>query len=391
MLRKLSIKKMNKRLKSLVLLAFGVFGLNFAFAIYRSTYTNFLVEDLNITAMQIGTLESLREVPGLLTAFILGLMLHISQPLLAGSSLLIFSLGMIGVSTINNWVQVVLWSVFWSIGFHCWMPLRSSITLSLSDPFREGERLGQMNSVASIAAIVAMASVAIFSSFLAMRYRLFFIIAGVISLIGGLLVLRIPQTSKPLQIVRFVFKRRYGIYYMLNFLGGALRQIFLTFSPFVLVKLYNLDVTMIATLMFISGTLTFLLSPYLGKLVDRAGPRITLTISYVLMVTTFLGYAYIPIANVLCILYIINAIVMALSQISQTTYINGISSVTDLTPSLAMGQTMNHVAAVTLPLTGGILWDMFGHQVTFLIGVVVAVGSLLTSQMIKPMKSEERH
>ncbi|MDH5449275.1 MAG: MFS transporter [Candidatus Bathyarchaeota archaeon] len=371
------------RLRSLLYLASGVFGINFALAIYSSTYTNFLVNDLNIDAFQIGALESIREVPGLLSAFILGSTLRFPQPSLMGSFLLIFSLGIGGVSTVDSWIQVVLWCVVWSIGFHSWGPLSSSITLGLSEQKKEGERLGQMNSVSSIAGMAAMASVAIFSSFFAMQYRLFFIVAGLIPIVGAFLAFRIPPTAKTFQKVRFVFKRRYSVYYVLNFLEGARRQIFLTFAPFVLVSVYSLNVTVIALLMFASTSLTFLSSPYLGKLVDRIGPRTTLTVSYVLMIGDFLGYAFVRSVPVLLLLYVLNSVLMIASTISRTTYINGIALSTDLTPSLAMGQTMDHVAAVILPLTGGILWGIIGYEATFFIGIAVATCLLLTAQKIQ--------
>ncbi|MCD6529432.1 MFS transporter [Candidatus Bathyarchaeota archaeon] len=377
------------RLRSLVFLAFGVFSLNFAFAIYGSTYTNFLVNELGIEALQIGVLESIREVPGLLTAFILGPMLRFTQPFLASLFLIVFGLGMCGVSTVSDWVQVVFWSFIWSVGFHCWNPIRSSMTLGLSERSREGKRLGQMNSVASIAGMVAMAFVAVFSSLTAMKYRLFFIIGGLTSIAGSLVVLRVKLKHETSTRTRLVFRRRYTIYYTLNFLEGARRQIFLTFAPFALVKVYGLNVTVIALLMFVSRFLTFFSSPYVGKIVDRVGPRLTLTVSYVLMIGDFLGFAYIHDVHFLLFLYLLNSILMVVSYISQTTYVNELSSTMDLVPSLAMGQTMNHIAAVTLPLTGGIMWNVFGYEATFFIGVAVALCSLITTQGIRCMRPTE--
>jgi len=377
----------SSRSRSLLFLVIGVFGMNFALAIYESTYTNFLVNDLHIDAFQIGAMESIREVPGLLSAFILGSILRFPEPLLAGSFLLIFGLGIGGVSTVNGWIQVVFWSLVWSVGFHSWSPISSSITLSLSDLKEEGKRLGQMNSVSSIAGMIAMASVMIFSSFFAMQYRLFFVLAGLISAFGGLLTFRIPATAKAFKKTRFVLRGRYSVYYVLNFLEGARRQIFLTFAPFALVKVYGLNITTIALLMFVSRVLSFLSSPYLGKLVDRVGPRTVLTLSYILMIGDFLGYAYIRDVSVLLVLYVLNSILMIVSLISRTTYINEISSLTDLTPSLAMGQTMDHVAAVILPLTAGMFWGIFGYEATFFVGVAVAVCQLITTQKIRSART----
>jgi len=158
---------------------------------------------------------------------------------------------------------------------------------------------------------------------------------------------------------------------------------FLTFAPFALVRVYDLDVTVIALLMLASQALSFVSSPYLGKLVDRVGPRTTLTLSYILMIGDFLGYALIRSVPVLLFLYVLNSVLMIASSISRTTYINQIASSPDLTPSLAMGQTMDHVAAVILPLTGGILWGIIGYEATFFIGVAVATCLLITAQKIK--------
>ncbi len=157
---------------------------------------------------------------------------------------------------------------------------------------------------------------------------------------------------------------------------------FVTFAPFALVSIYGLDVTTMALIMVISRALTFLFSPSLGKLTDRFGSKTMLTFSYILMIVNFLGYALIHNVYVLLILYVLNTILMIISRISRTTYIHEIAPRTDLTPSLAMGQTAEHIAAVIMPFTGGIIWGIFGYEVTFFIGVACATCLLLTAQKI---------
>ncbi len=375
-------KPRSSQRRSLIYLAAGFFCINFALAIYQSTSKNFFVNELNFDAFQIGALESIREVPGLLSAFILGSILQFPHSLLAGAFLLIFSFGIGGVSTVSGWIQVVPWLLIWSIGFHSWVPLSSSMTLSLSETEKEGKRLGQINSIAAIAAIIAMAAVMVFSSILEMQYRLFFIIAGTISVFGGLLVFKIPSTKKAFNKTRFVFRRRYSVFYVLSFFEGARRQMFVTFAPFALVKIYGLDVTAMALIMVIGRVITFLSSPYVGKLIDRVGPKTMLTLSYILMIMAFLGYALIHNVLVLIPLYILNSVLMIISRISRTTYINEIAPITDLIPSLAMGQTVEHIAAVIMPFTGGIIWGIFGYEVTFFIGVACAVCLLLFARKI---------
>lgn len=369
-------------LRSLLYLAAGYFSINFALAINSAISKNFFINELHFNAFQIGALESIREIPGLLSAFIMGSILQFPHSLLAGAFLLIFGIGIGGTSTVSSWIHVVPWLLIWSIGFHSWVPLSSTITLSLSDTAQEGKRLGQLNSVASIAAIIAMVAVTIYSSIVEMQYRLFFLVAGSIALIGGLIVFKIPSTQHAFTKTRIVFRRQYSIFYLLSFFEGARRQMFVTFAPFALVSIYGLDVTTMALVMMISRVLTFLSSPYLGKLIDRFGAKTMLTLSYVLMIVNFLGYALIHTVVVLLPLYLLNDSLMIISHISRTTYIHGLAPRTDLTPSLAMGQTTEHIAAVIMPFTGGIIWGIFGYEATFFIGVACAACLLVTAQKI---------
>jgi MFS family permease len=328
----------------------------------------------------IGALESIREIPGLLSALLLGSVLHFPENILASLFLMIFGFGIGGVSTANSWFQIVLWSIIWSVGFHSWSPLSSSMVLSLSKKEEKGKRLGEINSISAIASMLAMASVALFSTFFSIQYRSFFLIAGIISFIPSFLIFKISKYKKSFEKVRFVFKREHRIYYILNFLEGARRQIFLTFAPLALIEIFNLDVGAIALLMLVSKAATFFSSPFIGKIIDRIGSYKMLTFSYIFMIIDLFGYVFIRNAQILIVLYVINSFLMTISMISRTTYISNLASIANLAPSLAMGQTMDHVAAVILPLTGGFFWQNFGYEATFLIGVAVAILLLFTAQ-----------
>jgi MFS family permease len=373
--------------RSLTLLALGVFGIGFALGIYESTYTVFLIKELNIDPFQIGALESIREIPGLLSALLLGSVFHLPESILAGIFLMIFGFGIGGASTANSLLHIVFWSVIWSVGFHSWSPLSSSMVLNLSRKDEKGKILGEINSVSAIASMLAMASVALFSTVFSVQYRSFFLAAGTISFIPSFGIFRISKYKKSFENVRFVLERKYSVYYLLNFLEGARRQIFLTFAPLALIEIYNLDLGAIALLMLVSRAITFFSSPFVGKIIDRIGSHKMLTLSYILMIIDLLGYVYIRNVQILIVLYIINSFLMTISMISRTTYISDLASVSSLAPSLAMGQTMDHIAAVILPLTGGFFWQTFGYEATFLIGVTVAILLLFTAQGTRKNKN----
>jgi MFS family permease len=366
-----------RRFKALLALGIGIFGLSFATGIQGTIYTNFLVEDIGIEAHQLGVLESIREIPGLLTAFILGFLLHVAEPLLAGASLLLVALGLGAYYFVRGLPDLIAYSFLWSLGLHCWMPLRSSMILELSEPSCEGKRLGQMNSVGFAAATVSMFTVFVASTWLSTSFRTFFLIAAIMALLASLTTLGIPGQSKGSQRFRLILRRKYGLYYGLSLLDGCRRQIFTTFATLVMVKAFGAPVSHIALLMLLNNIIGFMAASYVGSLVDRIGERFSLILGYGGAIPVFIGYALILNLNVLYILYILDSFLFIFSSIALVTYINDSVPLEDLTPSLAMGQTMNHVAAVSVPVIGGILWSILGYDKTFFMGALITLASAL--------------
>ena len=69
--------------------------LYFGFNLWRALFNNFAVEEIGVTATQIGLLQSLRELPGLM-GFLLGfLAIWLSEMRIMGLSVLLMGLGMI--------------------------------------------------------------------------------------------------------------------------------------------------------------------------------------------------------------------------------------------------------------------------------------------------------
>jgi len=369
--------------RDLLLLGAAVFGLSFALGIQTATFMNFLVEDIGIEAYQLGVLESIREVPGFLSVFLVGLGAQIAESSLAGVSLLLFSLGIGSYYTIYSLPSLVFGSFLWSLGLHCWMPLRSSLVLNLSEAGTQGRRLGQMGSVASLATMIAIASVFAVATYLPMNYRVMFLAAALVTLTGAVASFLIRKGGGKIHRPRLIFRREYGLYYLLELLEGSRKQIFITFAVFALVKVYGTSVSHIAILMLVNSLIGLLLSPSIGKLNDRIGEKRMLTISYLSLVAVFLGYAFIHQVEVLYALYCLDSLLFIFSGIALITYLNKIAASDHLTSSLAMGTTMNHVASVTIPLLGGLIWSTVGYETTFLAGAIVVLASLTIAQRVK--------
>ncbi len=135
--------------------------------------------------------------------------------------------------------------------------------------------------------------------------------------------------------------------------------------------------------MLINAVASFLVAAPVGRLIDRIGERQSMTFYYAAIGLTFAGYALVQNLLVLKALWVVDNILFAFG-VGITTYLNRIVRPNELMPSLSMGQTMNHVAAVVIPVTGGLLWHRFGYHAPFWCGVGAAILSLLLTQAVLP-------
>lgn len=373
-----------RRVRDLRLIASAVFFLYSGFGIYLATFNNFAVGVIHMQPEQLGVLEALREFPGLAMAFVLAIAMHIAEPLLGCAALMLLSAGFTGYSQTENYAPIVFYSVVWSVGLHVWMPLQSAMTLALFDEHEKGKRLGQMGAYAGLGTSVGIVLVLIFTK--SVSFSTWYMTASALVMVSAIMVLFIRRDLTPPDKPRMVLKRKYGLYYALTFLEGCRKQVFITFAVYAMVREYDASLKAVAMLMLINNVTNLLAAPVVGRLIDRIGEKRVLMTSYAALIFVFLGYALIQDLHVLYVLYCLDSL-LYLSTYGLTTYLNRIADSRDLVPSLSMGVTMNHVAAVAVPLVGGFLWDALGYQAAFIGGAVVVVISLnLVRRMI--IKSE---
>ncbi len=212
--------------------------------------------------------------------------------------------------------------------------------------------------------------------------------AGIATALGGVALFFISERAPVQGEKSFVFKRRYRLYYALNFLQGCRKQMFITFAIFALVKVHGMPVETTMILVLINQTLITFTAPWVGRMVDQYGERCMLTYSYIGLIFVFTGYAVIEHRPTLYVLYCIDNLIF-FGGIALTTYLHKIAPEADLKPTLSMGVTMNHIAAVIAPLIGGLVWLNFGYQIIFVSGAVLAFISLIVTQWVDPEKMVE--
>jgi MFS family permease len=184
----------------------------------------------------------------------------------------------------------------------------------------------------------------------------------------------------PPQQKKLILKKKYWLFYTLNFLSGARRQIFVVFAVFILVEKYHFPVGHITALFVINNIITYFLSPYVGKAINRFGERTMLSIEYTSLIIIFLGYALIENKNFATGLYLVDNLFFSFS-IAINSFFRKNAEPQDIAPSMAVGFTINHISAIILPVIGGLLWTI-DWRIPFVAGAFIAISSLVFTQFI---------
>lgn len=373
-----------RRKRGIFFVSIAVAAVSFAITAQVGINDNFLANPpalggLGIDGFQKGLLESVREICGITALLILAILAGLVERTIAFIAIAVFAIGLGSYFWVYQYFWVVALSLVWSQGLHVWMPLPSSMMLSLAEPGRTGYRLGQLNAVGSVASGIALA-VCWVTCVTHVPIRPIYILAGLVGLVGACACLAIPHDLKT-PGPRFVFRRKYGLYYLLCFLEGSRKQIFLAFAGFLLVKKYNTTLQTMILLMVVVQIINWLTAPAVGRIIDRIGERSVLMFYSGCMVIFFIGYAFIPSRPALWALFILDSALFSLGM-ALTTYVRKIAPASEHTQTLSMGVAMNHVAAVSVPLIGAFLWKFSGFQSAFLVGAVIAVAGVMAASRL---------
>ena len=142
---------------------------------------------------------------------------------------------------------------------------------------------------------------------------------------------------------------------------GARSQVFGAFGVLILVQHFGLGAREISLLLVASSAVNFVLAPRLGRLLDRVGERITLSVSYVALAVCFVGYATVHNVWFLCGMLISINLLITLG-IGLSTYVNRIAPPGELGPTLSAGVSVNHITSVSTALVAGTLLSLVGYE-----------------------------
>ncbi len=357
-------------------------GNTIAFATWQVMLNNFAVEEAAFTGTEIGVLQSLREVPGFLAFTAILVMVYIRQQTFAILALLTLGIG----TAITAFYPSALWlyfsTVIMSIGFHYLETLHNSLSLQWLSKAEAPKVLGQLLSARALCNLAILGSLYIYLMFFAANYNVIYMLAGGIAVAIGLLCwIAIPHFEDGVVQRKTLFlRKKYWLYYLLTFLAGARRQIFVVFAGFLLVEKFNFPVEDVVMLTLVNAALTFYLAPKIGRLISYIGERRALTLEYIGLIIIFISYAFVDSIALAIALYLLDHMFFAMA-IAIKTYFQKIADPADIAATSSISFTINHIAAVVLPAALGLVW-VINHSAVFLVGAAIAAGSLILSQLI---------
>ncbi len=345
------------------------------FQIWRGVFTNFAVESAGITAPQMGMIQGLRELPGLLAVLVIFLLRLLPEHRLALAAAASMGLGIAMTGFFPSYAGLLLTTLIMSTGFHYFETVAQSLALQHMPPSRLPLFLGQLGSWTGLAGLVGLGLAFLLSGRLDERQLL---LAGGTLLVGGALFagLRWPHFRERVpQHKHMILRRRYSLYYALTFLAGARRQIFVAFAVFLMVERYGFTVKEITGLYLLNSLVTLLAAPQIGRLVGWMGERFVVRLEYSSLILVFWGYTVADSRWLLALLFVTDQLLFLMSMAIRT-WFQKIADPADVAPSMAAGFTINHIAAVVIPPLGGLMWAL-DYRLTFYLGMLLACGSLL--------------
>ena len=357
-------------------------SLPIAFATWMALLNNFVIERAAFTGAEIGMLQSIREIPGFLAFTAVLVLLLVKEQTLAYVALAMMGIGVALTGYFPSVVGLYLTTLLMSTGFHYFETIKQSLSLQWLTKEEAPAALGKMVAYGSMASLVVYSSLWLSERYLSLPFATLYLIGGGCCVALVLLMwLAFPRfEGHTVQRKHLLMRKRYWLYYALTFMGGARRQIFVVFAGFLMVEKFGYDVSDIAALYLVNHLFNWAFAERIGAWVGKVGERRALTFEYCGLICVFTAYAFVSDAKWAAALYILDHLFFSLA-IAIKTYFQKIADPADIASTAGVAFTINHIAAVVIPVFFGLIW-LVSPSAVFLIGAAMVVISLVLAQNI---------
>ncbi len=366
-----------------------------AFSTWVALLNNFVIEVSSFSGVEIGWLQSVREIPGFLAVCVIFILFFISEQRLAYISLALLALAVAVTALFPEFKGLIITTLISSIGFHYYETVNQSLQLQWLKKETAPSSIGWIVAAGSGSAFFVYIAIIILWINLNFNYFFIYFFAGLLCLlIVVFCFFYYPQFQiGKKQRLAIVLKRRYWVYYALQFFSGARRQIFVVFASFMMVEKYGFDVHQITLLLLANFLINIFMAPLIGRFIEKFGERLSLIVEYFGLMVIFLLYAGLYYFDwsyiVASILFIADHMFFGLA-FAMKTYFQKIADSEDFAPTAAVAFTINHISAVFLPVLLGYIW-IHNNSAVFYLAAVLSFISLIVAILIPrfPSKGNE--
>lgn len=352
------------------------------FAGWNALLHNYTIEMAGFGWFEAGLTQTVREIPGFLAFTAIFWLLILREQVMAYASLVILGIGVALTGANPTLTGILLTTFVMSVGFHYFETINTSLQLQLLPKAQAPQLIGRIVSAGAMAQFIAYGGLAVawwagWHNYLYL-YMLLGLACAILTIVAffyfGRFEGAVPQRKK------IVLRQRYWLYYALTFMSGARRQLFMAFGGFLLVKKFGYSVGDMAMLMLVTSAANTFFAPRLGRLVSAWGERNTITLENCVLICVFIGYAMTDSAGLAAALFIIDGIFFTLI-LAQKTYFQKIGDPADMAATAATAFTINHIAAVGIPVTFGMIGTV-DYAMIFWLGAGIATVSLCLSFLV---------
>ncbi len=370
----------------------------------NDVFSNYFKEVYSTTTFQRGAVEFPRELPGLLLYITISALSFLGDIRISIIAHFLCAAGIIVLGFVTPVFGIMLIFLFInSMGMHLFLPLNDSIAMSLIDGENAGRKMGRFKGVST--AFTMLASLLVFFGFrigffsFGSNIKVFFLISGLCALAASALSAVLYKTAGNVKQnsdrkFKLVFRREYRYYYIMAITWGVQKQIMAVFAPWVLIQLLFKKADTIAILGMAGAFAGIFFIPALGRWIDRLGLKKMMYADALSFILVYIAYGVLssgfytgkfstvglPIVLTF-ILFILDRMSMQMSII-RTLYLRSIAvSPQDITPTLSLGISMDHLVSISSALLGGIVWEAWGPQYVFFLAALLSLANLAVAKL----------
>ena len=374
-----------------VMLMIMAAAMQLSFAPWFALHYNFAHEVLNFTGSEIGLEHTIREIPGFLSFAAVFFLFAMREQTFALVSLALLGVGVAVTGYFPTALGFYITTFVGSVGFHYYETMHQSLTLQWLPKNKAPKIMGRILSVGNFAAFSAYALIFLIGTAMELSYITMFMMVGCATLALVLfMVIAYPTYPEVVQQRRqIILRKRYWLYYLLTFMTGARRQIFFVFAGWMMVERFGYEFKDVAMLFLVNAAVVVAFAPFVGAMIGRIGERRALMIEYTGLIIVFAVYAFVQNPYLAIALYILDHAFFSF-DIALKTYFQKIADPPDIAATAGVAFTINHIAAVFIPVSFGLLW-LYSPAAVFLSGSAMACVSLVLAFIVPrmPMQGQE--